>query len=727
MGLKQACDRSWLVAGLLAPVLVCCTLPNGDPATGRNSSDEQSIVGGNAESGWPGVGALVYEIPGSGYQGSFCTATLIAPRWALTAAHCLIEHEGMQLQPNWVLFFVGTNANPAGYGRPSGQFFRADLFRPHPQYNSANSENDVGLVHLAETATGVPNYPLSTSAMTGSSIGAHAFYVGYGATEGVTETGSGIKRSATIDVAYVDAMTYTSEYVATGICFGDSGGPGFLDGSIIGVNSTVSGSGSGDPCHGYYNDMRVDYFAPWINGIIGAAPPDCRQNAAMCYCAPACQGDGSCNNTVCQTKDCKQVYDCMVVCADNNGCSTDCYFQGTDDGKQKLDAMFACFTEQCPNLEGTAFDTCAQQHCQTQVDTCFPTPTGDQTCEQVYDCINACPDSDANCPYNCYGTGTRAAQQQFDALSSCFNETCPQTDATQWRACVKQNCGAVYNACLPPANCAITGGGCPSGQACHPTLVGAFDCGATAGIGRGARCATSSSALQCADGLVCMPAPLIGGACRPFCLGEQNCSATEYCEIPIYQDLPSVGACYPDAATDAGRTDVATGSDATTTTDSAVAVDAAGTDRAGRDAGSQLDVATSDGSVLTCDPRLGHYDCPEHDQGGCVPDDPLALNLGGVCRPGVTTGATLTTGQPCDQATGYRQCQSGLCEGSCLVVCSAGACPPGYRCDTSEIADPGVCRPQPEAVGCGCTTTDNSDLRGWTLLALLLSWRWRRR
>jgi len=690
----------------------------------------------------------------------------------LAAAHCLTEHEGTPLEPNFVAFYVGNNANPSGFGGTpsSGQLYQADAFVPNGLYDPDGSANDIGLVHLVAPATGVATYPYNTSTMTGAYVGQQAFYVGYGATDGVAQDGSGIKRSTSITIYNVSYDSYTSEYGGSGICFGDSGGPGLMQiggqWRVVGVNSTVAGGSGGDPCTAYYNHMRVDYYADWIAGVIGAPPPSCQQNPDRCYCALACQPSGACNNSVCQTKDCEQIHDCMIDCGEDIGCQNDCYLEGTDAGKGLLDDMFRCFGEHCPELEGDAFQTCASDNCQTQIETCMPVATGPESCEFIYDCLFDCPADDSDCSMACYEQGTATAQDQLDAMFDCFNTECE--GAQDWSACVNTSCADQLNTCMPPSNCAITGGDCATGEACYVNATGATDCFTSQELGAGQVCNPGASTLPCDDGMLCIPG-VFGGRCAGFCLGDGDCSANEYCEIPVFTDVADIGSCrlrptdagiVPDAAsgvdaagidassdTDAGSEtpDAATGVDAGTTNpdtgttqpDSAITSPDGGSGGAAYLAPCGQDADCSSAlcrevegrgqlCLEPCDAQLGHYDCPANEESGCVPADTADLSAGGVCQPGVVSGASLNVGEACDASDGYRTCVSGICQEVCLMPCGGGNCPPGYACDTSQVADPGVCRLEEEPA-CGCTSSGASPIGGLLASLIVLAGLGRRR
>ena len=454
--------RSVAVALGLLGLLACLDPP---PPAAAPAARAAAIVGGTAETGWPAVGALVLNYPGAGYVGSYCTATLIAPRWLVTAAHCLISTKDMDLSPPLVHFLVGSDATPmaGGTGPVDGTLYGTTAFYPNAGYdpNDTNLPNDIGLVYLSEAVTTVAPAVLNTTAFTGSLVtGKDAFYVGFGATEGVGETGGGIKRSASVPIYSYETTTYYSQYDGSGICFGDSGGPGFLNvggaWKVIGVNSAVSNDQGADPCHGIGIHTRVDAYANWIAGITGGPPPSCKATPDICQCAAACQSDGSCKVEACQTKSCEESYNCMATCGADQACSVDCYSATTAAGRATLDVMFQCFQANCGTLtDATQYGQCATQKCASQLQECMPPancaitgadcPAG-EACYPVSAGVNDCYPTDGTakgqaCPVSV--TDRLACADGLICLGGLVNGTCTPL-------CAKDaDCGTGFQCELP--------------------------------------------------------------------------------------------------------------------------------------------------------------------------------------------------------------------------------------------------------------------------------------
>ncbi|MCA9513826.1 MAG: trypsin-like serine protease, partial [Myxococcales bacterium] len=266
---------------LLAGLAACDAAPTAVPAVPAPSLAAGAIVNGETETGWVGVGALT-TVRGTRYGGAYCTAELVAPQWVLTAGHCVAGEDlsDQGITPASTRFFIGADARGGGGGsEPDGDFYQADAFVPHPGYDPRgnSSSHDIGLVHLATPVAGeVPIYGLmegnlQTYAAANGPL--DVFTVGYGATEGIRSSGSGLKRSTHVALSSFGPGYYTSLFDGTGTCFGDSGGPGFitLEGGvpvIIGVTSAGAGCLPGDsdcdPCQTETYVTRVDSHLAWI-------------------------------------------------------------------------------------------------------------------------------------------------------------------------------------------------------------------------------------------------------------------------------------------------------------------------------------------------------------------------------------------------------------------------------------------------------------------------------
>jgi secreted trypsin-like serine protease len=232
------------------------------------------------------VGLLVFYTADGRFR---CTGTLVSPTVVLTAAHCTDGTVGKTLVTfDPVIAEKSPSGLPAaadaddGYDGTEGAApkYYFGTAHAHPDYSNftdVRNWNDVGVVVLDQAVSGIRPATIAglntLDRIKTSNVSKTLFRaVGYG-TE-VRKPDSGPQKPTPMDFPllrrYVDmpGQKLTPQILQTNgsttngkdtgsTCFGDSGGPVFLDGAIVAVTSY----GNNDVCRGIAGYQRVDIEA----------------------------------------------------------------------------------------------------------------------------------------------------------------------------------------------------------------------------------------------------------------------------------------------------------------------------------------------------------------------------------------------------------------------------------------------------------------------------------
>lgn len=260
-------SRMLAVASLLVPAsLAVAETRSGALEVRLEESTADQVIGGSAVplGKWPDAVAVV------GAQGS-CTGTLIAPDIVLTAGHC--ADAGLtQVIANT------TDFNSAGGTRSSIASITA--------YPNWETTYDVAVVKLTMPITTVTPRPIGASCtFQGFSSQMMVHLVGFGLTDTAGQGNNTTLREANAPVTdptcsggrgCQPGAAPAGEFIAGGngtdSCFGDSGGPVYLDtprGTMVIAAVSRGLDNSPTPCGGGGIYVRTDKVLQWIEQTAG--------------------------------------------------------------------------------------------------------------------------------------------------------------------------------------------------------------------------------------------------------------------------------------------------------------------------------------------------------------------------------------------------------------------------------------------------------------------------
>lgn len=244
------------------------------------------IVGGDeTQKTWPFMGYIETareELELGDNQ--FCGASLIAPTWALTAAHCVTVDP--LVDPLATTFVIGRHSKS---DTSSGERIQIKRMLRHESYDTPPSANDVMLLELDRAPAAAQPVKIAGAAEEALwAPGASATILGWGA---VTEGGSGsdtlkearvpLVSDPDCEKAYpgqIDQATMVcAGYPAGGTdtCQGDSGGPMVVpaaDGSWRLAGATSWGDGCARPeKFGVYTRVAGAKLRAWVAAVVPEA------------------------------------------------------------------------------------------------------------------------------------------------------------------------------------------------------------------------------------------------------------------------------------------------------------------------------------------------------------------------------------------------------------------------------------------------------------------------
>ena len=244
-------------------------------AAGDSARPTDRIVGGEeAKLGeWPWQ-VFVKILKGNENSYSFCGGSVVAQRWVLTAAHCVVSRSSGVVSPSKIKVLAGTQNR-----RKGGRWIDVTAVRSHDGFRRRPTRNDVALLKLARPA-GVAPVELPDAARVADIAppGTGVTVTGWGT---LLEEGDIVDHLMEVEVPVVSEQACRAAYPGGAIdhrtlcaglaeggkdsCQGDSGGPLVVRDGTQWVQAGVVSWGGGCARPGQYGVyMNVGAFADWL-------------------------------------------------------------------------------------------------------------------------------------------------------------------------------------------------------------------------------------------------------------------------------------------------------------------------------------------------------------------------------------------------------------------------------------------------------------------------------
>jgi hypothetical protein len=407
---------------LLPPLLLTLSACAGTGAEDSNIARDK-VIGGAVESGEPAT--LMLEWNGQ----LICTATLIAPRVALTAAHCVYS-EGE--------YSVPTSASVVLNGAKTETAQVAD-YAIHGSWTGDNLSAGVDIALLYLSAPLSPT-PIMVDRVPGAQrTGQVGKIVGFGRTTSTDRNSVGVKNSVRLQVvgtsgdngSLLQLRSPDSTYRAS--CSGDSGGPFFIGEGAQRVVAGVTSFGygvQGDPCREDSFYVSTAYHATWINENLNGRTTGVREvGASPSRPQPPANPNGGYggydgSSAAGYDNGGYAGYDGSSAGYDNGG------YAGYDGSSAGYDnGGYAGYDGSSAGYDGSSAG--------------YDSGFSGWSCRQMFDCFGTCGDS-TTCIEQCYYDSTATAQSQFDAISGCNDSMACAWDGT----CLGTYCVDEINGCL---------------------------------------------------------------------------------------------------------------------------------------------------------------------------------------------------------------------------------------------------------------------------------------